>query len=137
MHANSLKNLKPFPKGFSGYAGKGKSHLPEELKGIRALSAFEVNRMIARYARMIMSSLLEKLEDPGTTVLELAIASIFQKSIQQGDFAKLSFLLDRCIGKVQINIEEDEDDLDAREEIKNLSMSELLTLIKTPTKEIE
>ena len=132
IHPNSAKNLKPFPPGVSGFAGRKHNFgkLPEELKDIKSLTQLEVNKLISKYARMMLETLKESLKNSKTPVLELAIASIFLKSIEQGDFTKLSFLLDRCIGRVPINIE-DEDETDSREEISRLSMTELLTLVKT------
>lgn len=129
-HPNSLKNLKPFAKGVSGYTGGRQRFLPEDLKGITSLTQFQVNKLISKYAQMVLASLKEKLQDPATPVLELAVASIFEKSIRKGDFSRLAFLLDRCIGRVP-DIIEDEEDLDSRVEISRLSMNELLTLVKT------
>lgn len=118
-----------YPKGVSGFTGR-KKQLPEELRGIRSLTQNEVNKVISKYARMVLANLLEKIKDKKTPVLELAIASIFQSSIEKGDFAKLNFLLDRCIGKIP-DIIEDDDDSDSREDIGRLSMNELLTLVKS------
>jgi len=130
MHPNSLKNLKPFPKGTSGYPGGPRRQIPEELKPIKSLNGFEVNKLISKYARMLLTTLKEALDNPNTPVIELSIAKIFLQSIENGDYVRLNFLLDRCIGKVPVAIE-DEEDIDAREEISKLSMSELLTLVKT------
>lgn len=126
--AQQLKNLKPWPKGVSGNPS-GKWSLPEDLKGIRNLSQLETTKIISKYARMLLVELNERLKDPKTPVLELAIASIFSKSIAQGDFMRLSFLLDRAIGKVPVTVESDED-VSERDTLAKLSMNELLTLVK-------
>lgn len=136
-HPNSLKNLKPFQKGTSGFAGGAKKHLAEELKGIKTLTPLEVNKTISKYARMILSSLNKTLEDPTTPALELAIAKIFERSIFYGDFNRLSFLLDRCIGRAPVISEEDDEEMDARLELSKISMNELLTLVKPNISNIE
>jgi len=130
VHANSLKNLKPYVKGEPGYVGP-RVRIPHELRDIRGLNQLEVNRLISKYARMILVSLQEALTNPNTPVLELAIAKIFEQGIKHGDYTRLNFLLDRAIGKVQTIIEEDEEEKDSREELARLSMHDLLTLVKT------
>ena len=136
VHANSLKNLKPFVKGVSGFTGERRPRLPEELKDIRGLNQLEVNRLISKYARMILAALQEKLTNPNTPVLELAIAKIFEQGIKHGDYTRLSFLLDRAIGKVP-QIFEEEEETDSRQELARLSMQELLSLVKTIPAEIK
>ncbi len=130
IHPNSLKNLNPYVKGVSGFAGRVRKKLPDDLKDVKALTQCEVNRLISKYARMLQMALDEKLQDPKTPVLELAIGKIFAQSIKYGDYARLNFLLERCIGKIP-EVEEDDEDMDSREEIARLSMTELLTLVKS------
>ena len=131
MHPNSLKNLKPYPPGVSGYANRG-SKLPPELRGIASLTQTEVTKIISKYARMTKKELEETTEIEDKPALEVAICQIFLKSIKFGDFTRLSFLLDRCIGKVK-EIEPDEND---REELQKLSLNELLALVKDNLPEV-
>ncbi len=129
-HPNSLKNLKAFPKGVSGYAGRGGvSKLPENLRGINSLTHLEALKLISKYARMTSDEAEACKKDPKTPILDKAIISIFQTSIKHGDFRHLSFLLDRSIGKVKETLDDEETD-DARAELGQLSMKELLHLVK-------
>lgn len=127
-HPNSLKHLRPFAKGQTGNPG-GRPGIPEELKAIKALSYFEVARIISKIARMSRPEVKKMLADASQSVLYLSIGSIFEHSISRGDFTRLSFLLDRSIGKVR-EMEEDEDDAEARKDLTKLSMHQLLTLVQ-------
>lgn len=129
MHANSLKNLKSWPKGVSGNP-HGRRPIPESLQGIRSLSLIETIKIISKYARMTKKEMRAVQEDQNTSVLDLSIISIFQASMREADHSKLNFLLDRCVGKVKDQLEGD-DDLDEREQLQKLSVNELLTLVKT------
>lgn len=130
-HENSLKNLRMWQKGQSGNPKGRYVSLPPELKAIKSLSSIEVLKIISKYARMTWDELEANLQQPKTPVIERAVASIFSQSIEKGDFMRLSFLLDRAIGKVKEIEFEDEEEVDAAEEVKQLSMAELLTLVKT------
>jgi hypothetical protein len=130
-HPNTLKALKSWQKGQSGNPNKIYSRLPAELLAIKSLSGKEVLKLVSKYARMTFSQLLAALGDKHTPVLELAIAEVFKMSLEKGDYTRLSFLLDRAIGKVKEIEPEDDEEVDAIEEVKNLSMAELLTLVKT------
>ncbi len=127
-HPNSLKNLKPFPAGVSGNQGRGRNNLPEDLKGIKSLSQAEVVKLISKYARMSFEELNAIAKNKAAPVVEIHIASIFLAGITNGDFTRLSFLLDRCVGKAPIIIEEDDSD---RAELKKLTLNELLTFVRT------
>jgi len=67
--------------------------------------------------------------DPATSVVELAIASIFMNAIKFGDCARLSFLLDRAVGKVPTMVQTPAD-IAARQEISSLSDEELVRLVQ-------
>lgn len=127
MHANSIKNLRPWPKGVSGHSMVNR--LPEDLRVIKSLSGIEITKLISKYARMTLTELKASQADPKLSTIDHALIKTFQLSIEHGDFTRLSFLLDRCIGKVPIMIEDDED-LEEREALQKLSMHELLTLVK-------
>lgn len=120
------------PKWKPGQSGNplGKPKLPEALKGIKGLTQMEANRLISKYARMILSQLKDAIANPLTPVVDLAICSIWHKSIQQGDYQRLAFLLDRAIGKVPLIKDEDDEEKAAREELEGLSTTELLKVVK-------
>ncbi len=128
MHANSLKNLKPWQPGQSGYAGRG-NKLPENLRGISSLTQLEITKLISKYARMNVDELSAAKEEK-LSVLELAFISIFEKSMEDGDFSRLAFLLDRCIGKAPTVVEDGEasEELD---ELKKLSLNQLVKLVQS------
>lgn len=129
MHPSSLKNLKAWPKGMSGNP-KGRVQLSDELKGIKSLSQVEVTKLISKYGRMTGKEILACQQNPDLPVIELAIISIFEKSIENGDYQKLSFLLDRCVGRLDnLLIDEDEAD-DARAQLQKLSLQELVVFVK-------
>lgn len=125
--AAQLKNLKPWQPGQSG--NPGGSNIPTELRSVRSLTRGEISKTISKYARFIMTELQERMADPKTTVFELSVGSIFLRSIKEGDYQRLSFLLDQTAGKVPVSIEDDEAH-QAREELRKLSVNELLTLVK-------
>jgi hypothetical protein len=127
-HPNSLKNLIPYKPGQSGNVHRGVGMTPEYLKHIKSVSYIEAVKLISKYARMSYEELQATLEAKTAPVLELSIASIFSNSIRRGDFARLNFLLDRCIGKVK---EEQVDENSTRDELRKLSLNELMSIVKT------
>lgn len=126
----TIEARKPYlwQKGVSGNPG-GRVKLPEHLKAIKALSHLEINRIISKYGRMTFAELIKSLDDENMTVVEKAIAKIFQKSIKDSDFSSLNFLLDRAIGKAPLVEIEDEDDSE-RAQLSRLSFQELLQVVK-------
>ncbi len=122
-------NLRPgWKPGQSGNPG-GRAKLPEELRAIKALTQEEVARYVAKYARMGSTELDALVLARSVPMLELAIARIFQEAEAKGDFTRLSFLLDRAIGKVQV-VEITDASMAALEEISALSTPELIKLVR-------
>lgn len=113
--------------GQSGNPG-GRSRLSEELRQIKALSQPEVARFIAKYARMTQADVEKVVLNKKMPMLEACIASVFAKCVELGDFTRLSFLLDRAIGKIPVAVEDDEDRA-ARKMIEDLSDEELFRLV--------
>lgn len=128
-------NLKPWPKGVSGNPG-GLSGLPDELRGIKSLSQHEVTKIVSKMARMTSAELQTAAINPDTPMLEVAIASVFAQSAKNGDYARLSFLLDRAIGKVP-TIELTGEEEIARRELQEMSDHELIKLVKAKMPEFE
>lgn len=93
-----------FKKGFSANP-LGRPPLPPDLKAVRKLSPALVSGMISKYARMSRGELTTVIEDRSTPALNLTICVILAKAMQDGDYTRLNFLLDRSIGKVKENVE--------------------------------
>ncbi len=130
--ANGSANLKPWPKGVSGNPG-GKIKIPEELRNIKSLTQGEVTKLISKYARMLAEE-LEIAKQGKIAVLDLALISILEKTIDTGDYQRLAFLLERCCGKIP-DVVEDEEDLEEREKLAAIPARELaLLLLKTSEK---
>jgi len=86
-----------------GYAPNPAGRVPmsPELKAIKKLSPGYLKLIIAKLARMTPQELILSAKDPGKlNNLEMMVASIVSRAIQDGDHSKLNFLLDRSIGKV-------------------------------------
>lgn len=120
--------LKPWKPGQSGNPS-GRPKLPPELLAIKALTPEELRRYVSKYARMANGELNALVEARSIPVLELAIARIFQESINKGDFMRLNFLLERAIGKVEV-AKTDDATAESLREIQELSDQELLKLVK-------
>lgn len=91
-----------FKPGESGNKS-GRPKLPKELALIRSLTADEVKKIISKFAEMKKSEIEMTLDDPSTPILHLAIASIFNQCAKHGDYGRLSFLLDRAVGKAPMD----------------------------------
>jgi hypothetical protein len=122
-----------YKPGQSGFTGGGR-RLPDNLRGINSLTPLEVTKLISKYARMGYGEVALILQEKKVTVLELAFCSIFMESIKKGDFARISFLLDRACGKVPVMIDDDENILE-RERLSQIPLNELIELAqkKFPT----
>lgn len=82
-----------FKKGQSGNPG-GK---PKQL-----LTKDTVYKHLSKFAHMSRVELQEKvINNPSATMLEIMIASVMVRAAKDGDYARLSFLLDRSVGKVK------------------------------------
>ncbi len=128
----AAEHLIPYQKRWAkGQSGNptGGTKLPPELRAIQALSQPEMARLVAKYARMSPTALEAMVEAKQAPMLELVIARIFQEAAKAGDDRRLSFLLDRAIGKVQA-LEPETDETAAIREIENLSDQDLIKLVK-------
>lgn len=90
-----------FKKGQSGNPS-GRPKLPKELLAIRELTSHEVKRIIAKFADMKKSEIEIAIKDPNIPMLHLIVASIMMHAAKHGDYGRMSFLLDRSIGRPDI-----------------------------------
>lgn len=95
-----------FVKGQSGNPG-GRKPLPPELKAIRELTGHEIKRIIAKFSHMSKAEIEAAVEDPNIPMLHLCVASIMIKSAEHGDYGRLSFLMDRSVGKPETETPEE------------------------------
>lgn len=122
------QHLKPWKPGQSGNPS-GLPKLPDHLRGIASLTQIEVTKIVSKYARMKLIDLIASLESSETAALDLAIAKVFLKSIEQGDYQRLAFLLERAVGRVPV-VTEDDADRAARKDLERLTDRELIQLVK-------
>lgn len=115
-------------KGQSGNPS-GRPKLPEHLKAIKAFSAEEIARMISRYGRMTLEDLEEVKDDADATILDRIFAKMFCDTFEKGSYATLTFLLDRCVGKVP-DVVYSEPDSAEKEELRKMPIQELLQLVR-------
>lgn len=93
-----------FVKGVSGNP-KGRPPLPGDLKEIKKMSPALVSAVISKFSSMPENDLAHYLKSPGTPMFELTIGSIYAKALREGDYMRLNFLLERCVGKVKEQID--------------------------------
>ncbi len=94
------KPKKLFEKGQSGNPS-GKAKLPNDIKEVRKVSQFELERAINRLIFLPLEQLRVVIKDPKTSILEIMLATIMAQCAQKGDQQRLEFLLNRMIGKVK------------------------------------
>jgi hypothetical protein len=102
MAENSKKTApgRPFKPGESGNPG-GRPKLPEDVKQAKLMNRIELTRLVNRLVRMKRHELAELIKNPDASSMEIMIGTIIVKAAQQGDPTRLSFLLDRLVGKVK------------------------------------
>ena len=116
-------NLKPFPKGVSGNpAGRPKARI----------GAAKVRDLIDRLGAMPRAKLDQLVADPKATAFEQLFGAVILRAIKDGDYARMSALLDRLIGRAGPSVET-EDDQAERSDLKVFSTEELIKLVKATT----
>src|SRR5687768_16998427 len=92
-----------YKPGQSGNPG-GRPRLPEDIKEARQLNRVEFERVANKFLYMTAVEIQAAVRAPETTGLELMVGSIIAKGIKNGDHQRLSFVLDRLIGRVKETI---------------------------------
>lgn len=108
-----------FKKGQSGNPG-GK------IAGL--LSPQQISALITRFWKMTMAELAAVPKDPKSTVGEIALASIFIKAIETGDYGRIEGLLTRGIGKVKEVTEVHQHNYD--DELRKVDREKIVELLK-------
>lgn len=112
----------------------GKPKLPEHLRLIKAFTAPEIARYIAKYGRSTMEELILVESDKESPMIERIFSRMFRQAFDSDSntaLATLKFLLDRSIGKVpDIILTDQSADDPERESLKRLSLDELLQVVR-------
>jgi len=110
---------KPFKPGQSGNPS-GRPKLPDDVLKLKKTTQAEAEASLIAMLRMSKEELSAKLNDPKTSMSELAIGSVIAKAVKEGDQSRLGFVWDRLFGKVKeiveqtnINIEHDPEEYKA------------------------
>ena len=74
----------------------------KDVERARRLNQHEVDLSLSKMLYMSQVELRNLINDPQTTALQLLVARILEKGIETGDHTRMSFLLDRTIGKVPV-----------------------------------
>jgi hypothetical protein len=93
-----------FKKGQSGNP-KGRKKCPPEIKYMKKLSKEFVQCRITHWLQKPLSEVMELLKDPKQQAMDHFICKIIVLGVMKGDHQRLSFLLDRLIGKVKEHVE--------------------------------
>lgn len=82
-----------------------------------------LREIIEKLAFLTRDELQELIANPKTVMIELQFASIMAQAAKSGDYSRMSFILDRVVGKVA----EFKDPLkDVRDEIESMSRDDLI-----------
>lgn len=90
---------KRFEKG--NKAGKGRPPVPADLAGVQLLTQDHVKRKVTLFFEKPLDELRAIADSPSASSLDAIVAEILVKAKMYGDFARLNFLFERCIGKVK------------------------------------
>lgn len=91
------------------------------------LSPSKVKSVIDKFLALNKKDLEKVVADNNkSSALELMIASTILFCIKSGDYSRLEILLARAVGRVK----EVEEEVDATQEVSQLSMGDLLSLVK-------
>ncbi len=78
-----------------GQSGNPKGRSPD------ILSPDKVRTVLGKFADMSRAELQAVVQNDKSTMLEIMIASVMAKAAKDGDYARLSFIMDRSIGRVK------------------------------------
>ena len=79
--------------------------MPEEIKTLMQLGTDSVVRMFNEFRLMTVEDLKRKMNDPTSTLEELALGKILSECIRTGNFSSLKFIHDRSVGPIIIQTE--------------------------------
>ena len=104
------KEQTQFKPGNRAGVGHGRPRLPPELKAkareTPLLTRLDIKNIIDKYVNMSPAQIQEAVRDPNIRMIELSIAKIAAEAVRTGDTSKLNFLLERHVGKVKEEIDQ-------------------------------
>ena len=95
-----------FKKGQSGNPG-GRPKLTDDMKRLSKLSKTSLEAAMNKFLHIDRAGLKVIANDPASTMLDIAIASILTKAVTQGDQQRLDWIVSRLIGKVTDKVKVD------------------------------
>ena len=104
--------MPPFEKGRKKTGGRDFSKenqptFPQDLKDARKLTKARLEGMLNKHLWYTKEEAKALISDPDTPMLDILIASIVNKAIVQGDDRRMNFILDRLIGKPEVEVKID------------------------------
>lgn len=99
-----MENSGQWKPGQSGNP-EGRTKLPEDIRAAKKLNKIELERLLNLYLTLSDEEIKTRLLDNKTPQLEKMIASIVCKAIDSGDQQRLTFILDRLVGKVKDEVD--------------------------------
>lgn len=93
-----------FKPGQSGNIS-GRPKLPPEIKEAYKLTQTRFIELVNKYLSMNREEISLASQDPKATTLDLIVLKILQQAIVKGDQIRLTFLLDRLLGKLPNSID--------------------------------
>lgn len=94
------------------------------------LNGEEIRTLVGRFWRMTRRQVSDVFENEHATMGEIMVAGIMVKAAKEGDAHRLSFLLDRAVGKVKEEVE-----LSAK--LTKLTDEQLLEIAREHIKQLE
>lgn len=128
MSAAKILPTHLFQKGKSGNPN-GRPKLPEHLRAIQAFTGEEISRMISKYGRLTLLDLEIVKDNAKSAIIDRIFAKMFCETFEKGSYATLTFLLDRCIGKVAEVVYSEPEDT-TKEDLRKIPLTELLQLVR-------
>lgn len=99
-----------FEPGNKAAAGKGRPKKAEDYAHIERYTKTEVLGCLTNYLRMTAGEISEVLKNPNIPAMDKWVCMIISRGAKTGDHKRLSFVLDRLIGKVKEKIEHSADE---------------------------
>ncbi len=129
--------MKRDPKGLWKESGnpKGRPKKDPAVSAFREMATNDLANIFGQFGQGTRAQALKVLDDPNTTMNQRIFLRIMVKA-EAGDKDALNVWLDRSLGKVKEQIEIEKVN-PVREELKKLSVDELLAIMKSDEKDDE